>query len=446
MAIDRTNLGRSAPPANEPPCPRCGGIGFVRVDVPPEHPLFGRALPCICKQRELIERRARLLRQQGNIQHLGRMTFEAFEANDYSSAEVLYNLRDAKQTAQNFAAHPEGWLLITGDFGCGKTHLAAAIANERIRLGRQVYFEVVPDLLDHLRSTFAPDSPVSYSEHFDDIRNCELLILDDLGTQNATPWAMEKLYQIINYRYNAALPTVITTNQTPADMDPRLASRLLNQNLVHHLQIMARDRRIGGQDDTFGSLRQYAHFTLERFELRSGEVNGAATAALATARDAASIFAANPTNWMLLRGGYGAGKTHLAAAIANRVAQGGLPVKLVVVADLLDYLRATFQPGSPASYDRRFKSLQRASLLVLDDLGAQNATPWAGEKLFQLLNHRYLGGLPTVFTISSDNWEGLDERLRSRLLDRNVCTLVDLNVPSYRQPSPAPRKTNRKFP
>jgi DNA replication protein DnaC len=90
--------------------------------------------------------------------------------------------------------------------------------------------------------------------------------------------------------------------------------------------------------------------------------------------------------------------------------------------------------------------LQRASLLVLDDLGAQNATPWAGEKLFQLLNHRYLGGLPTVFTISSDNWEGLDERLRSRLLDRNVCTLVDLNVPSYRQPSPAPRKTNRKFP
>ena len=208
------------------------------------------------------------------------MTFEAFEADDYSAAEVLYNLRDAKQTAQDFAARPEGWLLITGDFGCGKTHLAAAIANERIRLGRQVYFVVVPDLLDHLRSTFAPDSPVSYSEHFDDIRNCELLILDDLGTQNATPWATEKLYQIINYRYNAALPTVITTNQTLADMDPRLASRLLNQNLVHHLQIMARDRRIGGQDDTFGSLRQYAHFTFERFELRSGEVNSAAAAGI----------------------------------------------------------------------------------------------------------------------------------------------------------------------
>jgi len=430
---------------SETPCPRCGGTGFVRYQVPPDHPLFGRAIPCVCKQRELAERRATQLRHQGNIQHLGRMTFETFEAGDYSSTQVAYNLQDAKETAQAFAAQPEGWLLITGDFGCGKTHLAAAIANERIRLGQQVYFEVAPDLLDHLRATFAPNSAVTYSERFEDVRNCELLILDDLGTQNTTPWAVEKLYQIINYRYNATLPTVITTNQTPADMDPRLASRLLNQQLVRHLHIIARDRRIGGQDETFGSLRPYAAYSFERFDLRTGEVNRAAAASLAAARDAALRFAQAPTNWLLLRGGFGAGKTHLAAAIANRVSLSGLPVMFVVVADLLDYLRATFQPGTPASYDRRFKSLQRASLLVLDDLGAQNTTPWAGEKLFQILNHRYLSGLPTVFTVSSDNWESLDERLRSRLFDSRVCTLIDLNAPSYRQPPPAPRQTTRKL-
>ncbi len=422
----------------EQPCPICGGAGFVRVNVPPEHPLFGKAVACRCKRLELAEQRQRRLRSESNLRHLVHMTFDTFETDVYSSPAVSFSLQDAKRLAMDFAAEPDGWLLVTGDFGCGKTHLAAAIANERIRLGRPVFFEVVPDLLDYLRATYAPDSPVSYGERFDHVRNCELLILDDLGTQNATPWAMEKLYQIINYRYNAALPTVITTNQTPADMDPRLASRLLNQDLVHRLHIYARDRRIKGQDDTFGSLRHYARFTFERFE-----VNGPSATALSAARSAATAFAESPVNWLLLRGGYGAGKTHLAAAIANRVSQSGLPVMFVVVADLLDYLRATFQPGTPASYDRRFKALQRASLLVLDDLGAQNTTPWAAEKLFQILNHRYISGLPTVFTVSTDNWEGLDERLRSRLLDAHVCTLIELNVPSYREPA-APRKSTRR--
>jgi DNA replication protein DnaC len=166
---------------------------------------------------------------------------------------------------------------------------------------------------------------------------------------------------------------------------------------------------------------------------------------MSAARSAAAGFAEAPVNWLLLRGGYGAGKTHLAAAIANRVSQSGLPVMFVVVADLLDYLRATFQPGTPASYDRRFKALQRASLLVLDDLGAQNTTPWAAEKLFQILNHRYISGLPTVFTVSTDNWEGLDERLRSRLLDAHVCTLIELNVPSYREPAAARKSTRRRY-
>ena len=431
-------LQADSPAGPATPCPICGGTGFVRVNVPPDHPLFGRAIACRCKRAELRRRREEQLRSESNLKHLTIMTFDTFETDEYSSPEVSLGLSDAKRIAQAFAAEPQGWLLITGDYGCGKTHLAAAIANERIRLGRPVFFEVVPDLLDYLRAAYAPESPVSYGERFEHVRNCELLILDDLGTQNATPWAMEKLYQVINYRYNAALPTVITTNQTPADMDPRLASRLLNQDLVRRIHIFARDRRIKGDDDTFGSLRQYARFTFEGFQ-----VTGPSAAALRAARAAAEAYSDSPRNWLLLRGGYGVGKTHLAAAIAKRVSQSGLPVMFVVVADLLDYLRATFQPGSPASYDRRFKALQRASLLVLDDLGAQNTTPWAAEKLFQILNHRYLAGLPTVLTVSSDNWANVDERLRSRLLDPKVCTLVELNVPGYREPV-APRKTTRR--
>ena len=82
-----------------------------------------------------------------------------------------------------------------------------------------------PDLLDYLRASFAPNSDTSYNERFEEIRTVPILILDDLGTESPTNWATEKLYQIINYRFNARLPTVITTNKDIKDMDPRVGSR-----------------------------------------------------------------------------------------------------------------------------------------------------------------------------------------------------------------------------
>ena len=86
-------------------------------------------------------------------------------------------------------------------------------------------------------------------------------------------------------------------------------------------------------------------------------------------------------------------------------------------------------------------------MLALDDLGAQSTTPWAQEKLFQIINHRYVANLPTVITISNASWEQLDDRLKSRLLDANVCTIVDIEVPSYRgeaTPKRRPRRTTRR--
>ncbi len=92
-----------------------------------------------------------------------------------------------------------------------------------------VLFAVVPDLLDHLRATFDPGSGVAYDERFNAIRSAFLLILDDLGTENTTPWAREKLYQLINHRYNEQLPTIITSNQEYKLIDERILSRLLTR-------------------------------------------------------------------------------------------------------------------------------------------------------------------------------------------------------------------------
>jgi DNA replication protein DnaC len=143
----------------------------------------------------------------------------------------LKDLRTAFETAREFAENPRGWLLFTGPYGCGKTHLAAAIGNYQASMGFPPLMVSVPDLLDHLRATFSPNSNVSLDRRFEEVRKSRMLVLDDLGTQSATPWAREKLYQLFNYRYNAELPTVITTSSKTDELDPRLYSRMQDERL-----------------------------------------------------------------------------------------------------------------------------------------------------------------------------------------------------------------------
>jgi DNA replication protein DnaC len=137
------------------------------------------------------------------------------------------NLRRIVFTAKDYAANPHGFIVFTGEYGSGKTHLAAAIANAICQRGGSASLVVVPDLLDHLRATFAPGSTVTYDQRFDETRSAPVLVLDDLGIENATPWAREKLFQIIDYRYVAKLPTIITIHRE-AEIDARIQSRIFD--------------------------------------------------------------------------------------------------------------------------------------------------------------------------------------------------------------------------
>ena len=73
---------------------------------------------------------------------------------------------------------------------------------------------VAPDLLDHLRAAYDDDSEVTFDARWDAVRTVDLLALDDFGAQSDTAWAREKLYQLVNYRVNNDLPTVVTSNWT----------------------------------------------------------------------------------------------------------------------------------------------------------------------------------------------------------------------------------------
>ncbi len=314
-------------------------------------------------------------------------------------------------------------MLFYGSYGSGKTHLAAAIANFAVGMGVPTLFLTVPDLLDALRFSFDSED-TSFEERFEEIRNAKLLVLDDFGTQNTTSWAQEKLFQIINYRYINKLSTVITTNLSLDEIEPRIRSRLSDSELVANVEIKAPDYRQPLKDTshhelsslelmtgkTFGSFDDRARESLSADELKS----------LQKALKAAHVFAEKPKGWLVFEGTYGSGKTHLAAAIANYRASLGDPPLFVMVPDLLDHLR------------------------VLDDLGSQSATPWAKEKLLQLLNYRYNAEKPTVITVAKESIEQhqVDERIITRMLDEHICNYIVIHAPVYQ--GKGKRKVSRK--
>jgi len=113
----------------------------------------------------------------------------------------------------------------------------------------------VPDLLDHLRSTFEPESEVSYDQLFESVKNTPLLILDDFGVQSTTPWAREKLYQVINHRYNARLAMVITTRCSLDEIDAPISSRFVDSKISTLFHILAPDYYQGYKRSNEGSDR-----------------------------------------------------------------------------------------------------------------------------------------------------------------------------------------------
>jgi DNA replication protein DnaC len=426
-------------------CPLCGGLGFVREDVSVDHPNFGKLFPCSCKMAEIEQLKLEQLRALSNLDHLRHMVFKTFLPEGYGlPPEKADNLRLAFDLARQYADHPEGWIVFFGGYGCGKTHLAAAIANQAIEHGQAVLFVVVPDLLDHLRATFGPNSPATYDQRFEAVRDAPLLVLDDLGTQSSTAWAQEKLFQILNHRYNAKLPTVITSNQRLEEIDLRLRSRMVDPSLATLVPILAPDFRRSGVDQDqsdLSSLSLMQDMTFEGFDLRQDTLPPDERANLKRALEVCRDYAKLPEGWLVLTGEYGCGKTHLAASVANARAAQGLPALFVVVPDLLDHLRATFSPTSQARFDKRFEEVRMAPLLVLDDLGTESASPWAQEKLYQLFNYRYNARLPTIITMAQPIDE-VDPRLRTRMLDTRRCTVFGIIAPSYR--GGAGRRPSRK--
>ena len=221
-------------------CPDCGNVvkPYV-ISVLGETRYIKRKCDCVLErvakeaaERMEIERRERINRLF-NLAELGprfsECTFESWIPR--RGAERCFEL--AKEYADNFDEHARrgDGLLLMGEPGNGKTHLAAAIVNHLVLRGKTCVFRSVPALLKRLQETYREGSRVTESEVLAVLQDADLLVLDDLGAEKVTEWAESTLYFIVDERYRWKKPLVVTTNCDLEVLEERIGTRTIDRLL-----------------------------------------------------------------------------------------------------------------------------------------------------------------------------------------------------------------------
>jgi len=138
-------------------------------------------------------------------------------------------LEAAKSFVHAFSGKTTDGLLVSGNVGCGKTHIAVAILQAIIRKGHTGLYYNMPDLLSDIRATFSEDAPMTESDLLEEINEPDLLALDDLGAETAKDWVNDRLYLIVNRRYESSRPILVTTNLDMDELTRKLGERTVSR-------------------------------------------------------------------------------------------------------------------------------------------------------------------------------------------------------------------------
>ncbi|MBO5878932.1 MAG: ATP-binding protein [Clostridia bacterium] len=220
-------------------CPICSDTGFTDINM------------CSCFREALLKEN---IKSSGIGELIEKQSFDNFSLAHFTSDPDLHermekNLNVAKDFANNFGKASKN-LLLMGPTGTGKTHISTAIAKTVIEKG----YDVIYDSTQNIVSAFEADkfkSGYGYSESKSNkYLECDLLILDDLGTEFSSQFTVTCLYNLLNTRLNKGLFTVISTNLSPAELSDKYEDRIYSRIIGSDSRILlfgGKDRRINGK-------------------------------------------------------------------------------------------------------------------------------------------------------------------------------------------------------
>lgn len=210
-----------------PTCPLCGDTGYRNGQV------------CRCLRKYYAQEQQKEL---SRMLDLGNQSFDTFSLDWYPDRvepgqrrsarehmeERVYN--SCAEYAHSFGRKPAN-LLLFGAPGLGKTHLSAAIAREVSEQGRSVVYDTAAHVFERFeQQKFGREDGETVSSDVERVLTCDLLILDDLGTEMTTAFVQSALYQIVNTRLMEKKSTIISTNLSPEKLaqrySPQIASRI----------------------------------------------------------------------------------------------------------------------------------------------------------------------------------------------------------------------------
>lgn len=224
-------------------CKKCNDMGYYDVN--------GNTIRCSCMKSALISCACAELNKYAP---LSLSTFESFDLEYYDKSvnskikispyehmNKVFNY--CQNYAYNFSENSES-ILMSGETGLGKTHLSLAIANEVIKKGYGVVYASAPPIISELqRQYFSKDKDDSLLRM---LINCDLLIIDDLGTELHSPFVVSQVYNLFNSRMLLNKPTIINTNLTAKELRENYTDRFVSRicGNARQLDFLGRDIRI----------------------------------------------------------------------------------------------------------------------------------------------------------------------------------------------------------
>ncbi|MCY1429013.1 Chromosomal replication initiator protein DnaA [compost metagenome] len=155
-------------------------------------------------------------------------TLTGYQADTEEQGQALDLCRAyAAQFQQNYQAGRS--LMLLGSVGTGKTHLAAAIAVELVRMGAKVRYLLASELIRAIKATFGRDAARSEQQVYDEMLEPDLLIIDEIGVQHGTEFERNALFEVVNGRYGRMLPTLIISNLGPTELPACLGERVIDR-------------------------------------------------------------------------------------------------------------------------------------------------------------------------------------------------------------------------